>query len=173
MIRLGELYRAACSDLMLAEAHDLPRDTVAYLHDLVARAHNVVYRGRGFDFRRWATDLLANVPRRLRADPTLRVSAMVFYGTFLIFGLIGAARPDLAAQIIGESKLQEMEQMYEKPPSRGNVASGTLATGFYIQHNASIGLNCFALGPDLRRDDVVPALLQRQCNWAWSSAIWP
>ena len=112
VLRLGELYRAACADLMLAEAHDLPRDTVAYLHDLVARAHNVVYRGRGFNFRAWAGDLLAEVPRRLRADPTLRVSALVFYGSFLIFGLIGAARPELAAKVAGESKLEMYEQMY-------------------------------------------------------------
>jgi len=145
VIRLGELYRAACADLMLAEAHDLPRDTVAYLHDLVARAHNVVYRGRGFDFRKWAGDLLANVPRRLRADPALRVSALVFYGSFLVFGLIGAARHDLAVKIVGESTLEQYEQMYAEPHHR-NVAEGSLMTGFYIQHNASIGLSCFAWG---------------------------
>ena len=28
VLRLGELYRAACADLMLAEDHDLPRQTV-------------------------------------------------------------------------------------------------------------------------------------------------
>ncbi len=145
VLRLGELYRAACADLMLAEAHDLPRDTVAYLHDLVARAHNVVYRSRGFDFRKWAADLLANVPRRLRADPTLRVSALVFYGSFLVFGLIGAARQDLAVKIVGESTLEQYEQMYADPHHRG-VTEGSVMTGFYIQHNASIGLSCFAWG---------------------------
>src|SRR5438105_8545878 len=82
VIRLGELYRAACADLMLAEAHDLPRDTVAYLHGLVARAHNAVYRARGFKITKWAADLFANVPRRLRSDPTLRLSGLVFYGSF-------------------------------------------------------------------------------------------
>ncbi len=38
VLRLGALYRAACADLMLAEDHDLPRQTVAYLHALVGRA---------------------------------------------------------------------------------------------------------------------------------------
>ena len=35
VLRLGELYRSACADLMLAESHDLPRDTVAFLTALV------------------------------------------------------------------------------------------------------------------------------------------
>ena len=38
VLRLGQLYRGVCSDLMLAESYDLPRDTVAYLHGLVGRA---------------------------------------------------------------------------------------------------------------------------------------
>ena len=37
ILRLGELYRATCTDLMLAEEHDLPRETVANLHALVRR----------------------------------------------------------------------------------------------------------------------------------------
>src|SRR4051794_25866775 len=65
LIRLAELYRSACADLMLAEAHDLPRDTVAYLHALVARAHNVLYRAQGFRFSRWARELFSSVPRQL------------------------------------------------------------------------------------------------------------
>ena len=53
VLRLGQLYRGVCSDLMLAESYDLPRDTVAYLHGLVGRAHNVLYRAQGFRFRDW------------------------------------------------------------------------------------------------------------------------
>ena len=42
--RFSELYRAACADLALAEAYQLPPKTVDYLHTLVARAHNQMYR---------------------------------------------------------------------------------------------------------------------------------
>jgi len=147
VVRLGELYRAACADLMLAEAHDLPRDTVAYLHDLVARAHNVVYRGRGFHFRRWAGELLATVPRRLRADPMLRFAALAFYGSFLAFALVGAARPELAARVAGAlgTDLDSFEQMYAAPPGSA-VRDDAEMAGFYVQHNAGIGLQCFAWG---------------------------
>src|SRR4051795_10855065 len=66
VFRLGELYRAACTDLMLAEAHDLPREAVGYLHALVGRAHNALYRARGFEFSDWAAVLFGDVPRQLR-----------------------------------------------------------------------------------------------------------
>ncbi len=69
------LSRAACTDLMLAEAHDLPRDTVAYLHGLVGRAHNAVYRGTGFRFSDWGVALFGEVPRQLRSDPAFRIAA--------------------------------------------------------------------------------------------------
>ena len=145
VLRLGELYRAACADLMLAEAHDLPRDTVAYLHALVARGHNAVYRARGFKFSRWAGELFSTVPRRLRSDATLKISALVFFGSFLVFALLGAGRPGFAEQIAGESMLESFEQMYQNTPSRG-LRGDSVATGFYIQHNAGIGLQCFAWG---------------------------
>jgi hypothetical protein len=121
VIRLGELYRAACADLMLAEAHDLPRDTVAYLHALVARAHNTVYRARGFRFATWAGELFHTVPRRLRSDPALRLSALVFYGTFLVFGLLAAARPGFAERVAGEDFVAQLETC---TPSRSARPSG-------------------------------------------------
>src|SRR4051794_38127929 len=90
VLRLGELYRSACTDLMLAEAHDLPREAVYYLHGLVGRAHNAIYRARGFKFSDWAAELFGTVPRLLRGDPALRLATAVFWGAFLICALLGA-----------------------------------------------------------------------------------
>src|SRR4051794_38419640 len=146
VIRLGELYRSACADLMLAEAHDLPRDTVAYLHALVARAHNAVYRARGFHFASWAGELFHTVPRRLRSDPTLRLAALVFYGVFVLFGLLAAARPEFAERVVGADVLEQLEQMYAEPIGPHTQRDESLMAGFYIQHNASIGLQCYAWG---------------------------
>ena len=143
ILRLGSLYRSACADLMLAEAHDLPRDAVAYLHALVGRAHNAVYRTRGFDFSRWAFELFSEVPRRLRADGALRVSALIFYGAFFGVALACYAQPELARGIVGDEDLSKMEAMYSGPLTGRD--DSTMA-GFYIQHNASIGLRCFAWG---------------------------
>ncbi len=154
VLRLGQLYRAACTDLMLAEAHDLPRDTIAYLHDLVGRAHNAVYRAQGFKFADWGKTLFGTVPRRLRTDPALRIAAAIFWGSFLIFGLLAAGRPGFAGKVVGEAMVDQMEQMYAEAfhkdgPDKsdaGRERNDTLMTGFYIQHNTSIGLRCFAWG---------------------------
>jgi uncharacterized membrane protein SpoIIM required for sporulation len=150
ILRLGELYRAACTDLMLAESHDLPRDTVAYLHGLVGRAHNAVYRARGFRFADWGSVLFGEVPRRLRSDPALRVAALAFWGSFLVCALLAAGRPGFAAKVLPEEFVEQMEDMYSQPLDAvrkdGAVRSDTMMTGFYIQHNTSIGLQCYAWG---------------------------
>jgi uncharacterized membrane protein SpoIIM required for sporulation len=150
VLSLGELYRSACTDLMLAEAHDLPRDAVNYLHGLVGRAHNAIYRARGFTFRDWARELFGTVPRLLRGDPALRLAAAVFWGAFLICALRGAGQADFASQVVGEPMLDMMDAMYAEPLSgprkSGGERNDTLMAGFYIQHNASIGLQCFAWG---------------------------
>jgi uncharacterized membrane protein SpoIIM required for sporulation len=150
VLRLGELYRAACTDLMLAESHHLPRETVVYLHALVGRAHNALYRAQGFKFSDWARALFGTVPRQLRRDPALRLAAVTFWGAFLLCGLLAAGRADFAPRVAGEAFLDQLDTMYSEPI--GSARSGavdrndTMMTGFYIQHNASIGLQCFAWG---------------------------
>jgi uncharacterized membrane protein SpoIIM required for sporulation len=150
VLRLGELYRSACTDLMLAEDHDLPRETVAHLQALVARAHNLVYRASGFQFRDLGRALFYWAPRRLRHDPALRLATLVFWGVFLFSALLSAARPDFAPPIVGESNLEQADHDFAQPLS-GKRADGmerndTFMTGFYIQHNATIGLQCYAWG---------------------------
>ena len=151
VLRLGELYRSACADLMLAEVHDLPRDTVAYLHALVGRAHNAVYRAKGFHLADWARVIFDEVPRRLRSDPMLRVAALTFWGLFFLCAFVAAARPGFAAKVVGEHQVEMMEQMYDQPLDGSSTKeklgrNDSMMAGFYIFHNAGIGLSCYAWG---------------------------
>jgi uncharacterized membrane protein SpoIIM required for sporulation len=150
VLRLGELYRAACTDLMLAEAHDLPRDTITYLHGLVGRAHNAVYRAKGFRFTDWGATLFGTVPRLLRSDPALRLAALVFWGGFLLCALLAAGRPGFTETILPAPFVEAMDAMYEEPIDAerkdGASRNDTFMAGFYIQHNTTIGLQCFAWG---------------------------
>ena len=148
ILRLGELYRAACADLMLAEAHDLPRDTVAYLDALIGRAHNAVYQTQGFRWTDWVALIFDEVPRRLRGDVLLRVAALVFWGLFLITAFLGAADPDFTTRVVGATTVEAMEAMYDAPlDGERNVGrNDALMSGFYIYHNAGIGLSCYAWG---------------------------
>jgi uncharacterized membrane protein SpoIIM required for sporulation len=149
VLRLGELYRSACTDLMLAEAHDLPRDTVGYLHTLVGRAHNAVYRAKGFRFADWGSTLFGTVPRQIRSDPAVRLAALVFWGGFLLCALLAAGRPGFAQSLLTEPFIEQMETMYSHPVDQameGRQRQDSVMAGFYIQHNASIGLQCYAFG---------------------------
>jgi uncharacterized membrane protein SpoIIM required for sporulation len=149
-LRLGELYRGVCSDLMLADSYDLPRETVAYLHALVGRAHNSFYRARGFRLRDLGRLLFDSAPRRLRGDPALRLAAAVFVVAFLLCGLLAAGRPGFARQVVGDEFIDQIDQMYSQPVDsmrgEGKARDDTAMAGFYIQHNTSIGLQCFAWG---------------------------
>jgi uncharacterized membrane protein SpoIIM required for sporulation len=150
VLRMAQRYRGVCTDLMLAESYDLPRDTVAYLHGLVGRAHNALYRSQGFRFRDWGRVLFESAPRRLRRDPALGVAALVFVISFLICALVSAAQPEFARQVVGEKFVEAIDHMYSRPieslSTEGAGRDDTAMAGFYIQHNTSIGLKCFAWG---------------------------
>ena len=144
--RFASLYRAACADLALADAYQLPRGTIHYLHQLVGRAHNQLYRSRMFKLRTWSRQLLVDVPQRLFHDNALRLAFCVFWGVFILSGMLSYTRGDFAQVVIGKEMISQMEEQYAEPiAGRDSTVSGFMA-GFYTYHNPSIGLRCFAMG---------------------------
>ncbi len=147
--RLATLYRGACSDLAMSEVYQMPPVTVEYLHRLVARAHNQLYRSRRFDWDRWSRALSVDMPQAIFSDYCVHVAAVIFFGLFALGAILGSAEelfPDFAAQICKQEQLDQLEEMYDKP-LEGNFDSYASMAAFYIQHNTSIGLNCFGKGP--------------------------
>jgi len=150
--RFGSLYRSACADLALAEAYHLPPNTVAYLHQLVGQAHNQLYRSKAFDVSRWAHVMLYEVPQRLYRDNYLRVAFVLFWGLFVAAMALAAMSPGFAERAIGKEEIQQMEAMYSEPVSTLAGSGGNFLNarsgmaGFYIWHNAGIGLRAFAMG---------------------------
>lgn len=149
--RFAALYRAACADLALADAYQLPPGTVQYLHQLVGRAHNQLYRSRMFDLIGWAEQLFIHVPRQLYRDGALRLSFALFWGLFLAGVFLASdvsPAPQFAEDLVGKETLESYEQMHQSSISRDSGPSGfeSGAAGFYIWHNTSIGLQCFAFG---------------------------
>ncbi len=145
--RFAALYRAACADLALADAYQLPPNTVHYLHQLVGRAHNLLYPSRSFDPSAWGDELLYRLPQRLFKDNSLRLAFTVFWGVFLAAMVNAYLSPNRFAEaVVGKPMLQQMDEMYEKPLAGRDPNVNALMAGFYVQHNASIGLKCFAAG---------------------------
>jgi uncharacterized membrane protein SpoIIM required for sporulation len=149
--RLGALYRAACADLALAYSYQLPQNTVQYLHRLVGRAHNQLYRSRRFEFAKWVQILLFEVPKTIFHDRCVQVMFCLFWGLFMLSAYLAyskAAWPDFAEQVLTADGIQSLEKMYEDPidGTRRSGDTNMLMAGFYTQHNTGIGLQCFAWG---------------------------
>ena len=144
--RFAALYRAACADLALSDAYQLPPNTVQYLHQLVGRAHNQLYHSRAFHFADWGREMLLRVPRRLLHDRTLWLAFCIFWGAFLAAAFCAYVSPRFTEEAVGREMMQSMEEMYAKPLARRNANEAGVMAGFYVQHNAGIGLQCFAAG---------------------------
>jgi len=146
LARFAALYRAACADLALADAYQLPPETIDYLHRLVGRAHNQLYRSRTFNVSTWARQLLLDVPRRLFSDNCLRLAFAIFWGAFLLSALMAYTVPGFAEQVTSKDFLARLEEMYTEPVTGlDRLVFGEMA-GFYIFNNTSIGFQCFAFG---------------------------
>ncbi len=116
--RLAMLYRSACSDLAMAEFYQIPPVTVDYLHGLVARAHNQLYRSRQFDWGQWWNVVSVDVPRAIFSDGCVHVAAILFFGLFAISAVLSQSEPEFpkyATRVVGTEGLEQVEEMYEKP----------------------------------------------------------
>lgn len=145
--RFASLYRAACADLALADSYQLPPNTVQYLHRLVGRAHNQLYRSRVFDFASWGRTLLVDVPQRIFSDRCVRVAFCLFWGVFIASAVLAyssALWPEYAEQVISRPGIDQLEEMYKEPIGTPASPMNSIMAGFYIWHNTGIGLKCFA-----------------------------
>ncbi|MEM6655166.1 MAG: stage II sporulation protein M [Planctomycetota bacterium] len=144
------LYRSACADLALADAYQLPAETTRYLHNLVGRAHNLLYRVENAHASDWWEELMQRVPRRLYRDNYLRLAAALFWGGFLASALLASrygAMPNYAETVLGQDQIQQLEQMYAEPTNQGRGLNDNVGmSGFYLWHNTTIGLRCFVMG---------------------------
>jgi uncharacterized membrane protein SpoIIM required for sporulation len=112
---LGQLYRAAASDLALAQ-RDFPRQRVAlYLNQLVGRGHTSLYRGEPLAARRLISFAATGFPRLFRE--TFRFTAMamlLFFIPALLSGFITAARPETAQFLMPGGSQELVDQLREK-----------------------------------------------------------
>jgi uncharacterized membrane protein SpoIIM required for sporulation len=149
--RFAALYRAACADLALAYVYQLPQNTVQYLHRLVGRAHNQLYRSRRFELAKWTRMLIFDVPKLIFHDRCVQIMFCLFWGLFILSAYLAYSKtawPNFAEQVLTTEGIEGLEKMYEKEID-GSQRSGDMNTfmaGYYTQHNTGIGLQCFAWG---------------------------
>ena len=147
--RFSALYRAACTDLSMAEQYQLPPATVEYLHRLVGRAHGLLYRSSRSSIERWVYYCTVITPQSIFRDVCVKVAFIVFFGLFTLSAILAWSEgtfPGYAERILGSDQIEQMENSFNRPLA-GNFDQYVAMSGYYIQHNTSIGLQCFALGP--------------------------
>ncbi len=139
------LYRDACADLALAESYQLPAGTIEYLHSLVAKAHNQLYRSRTVDWQGLFEQIVFETPRQIFREPCVHIATLLFWGLFFCSAFLAYNQsywPTFAEDVVGAEQLESVNSMYSSFEGR-NWSENAFMMGFYIFNNAWIGLSCF------------------------------
>ena len=140
--RLGRLYRAATSDLALAQ-RDFPRHPVtAYLNQLVGQAHAVIYQSEPLALSRLRRFITTGFPRAYRdALPFILAAALLFLLPALAAGLSAALEPTSARWLLpasAQSLLQTIAKgelwtdipIHERPYASAFIMTNNIRVSF-------------------------------------------
>jgi uncharacterized membrane protein SpoIIM required for sporulation len=145
---LARLYRAATSDLALAK-RDFPRNEItAYLNQLVARAHAVVYRSEPLALNRMWRFATRDFPRLFRETWIFTFMAALFFiipgvasgiGTYIQPGLATLLLPPQMHRLI--SIVEDKELWIDIP-----VEERPYISAFIMRNNIQVSVLAFASG---------------------------
>ena len=144
-LEVGHLYRAATSDLAIAQ-RDFKRDAVAErLNDLVAAAHAIVYSeapaSRGRLWRLVARD----VPQSARASLPFTLAAfLIFLVPAVVTFVSGLINPDVAASSLTDAQREELVRRV--PGSEIPVDARPVAGPLIIANNIYVSVLAFGGG---------------------------
>ena len=138
----GALYRDAASDLAIAR-RDFPEDDVtAYLNNLCARAHPLLYRSPPLRAADLAGAFVLGIPRAFRARRGYVLLSLALMAAGAIAGWLAVdLRPDLRASLIPQSGFDQL--------ARGQVSAlpaAPLLGTVIITNNIKVALVCFLGG---------------------------
>jgi uncharacterized membrane protein SpoIIM required for sporulation len=142
---LGVLYRAATSDLALAQRDFSQHRVTTFLNQLVGRAHAAVYRGEPFGWRRVARFFTTTFPRLYRQTLPFTLTALgLFIVPALVAGLL-TARSTEAAEWLGLGPIvTELESgsLWTDIP----ISQRPFASSFIMTNNIQVSFIAFAGG---------------------------
>ncbi len=143
-------YRSACSDLAMANENRLPTSTVRYLHNLVGRCHNQIYRSGGLATKGLFYNVFTFAPQKIMNDVCVQIASLLFFGLFTLSALFASMAhtfPKFAESVLGQEQIDQLEESFVDPlDSTDEQDRYVIMSAFYIQHNTSIGLRCFGEG---------------------------
>ncbi len=144
---LTALYRMTTGDLAFAQTHYRGTTLLLFLHQLVARAHNQIYRPHRFSAKVFDIFIRRDVPRAVREHlPAVTWSIIIFLmGVGL--GLSAVQFDERAASIILPSSV--LNSIYSGQLWTGSIFSvvpSSIASTYLFTSNISVALLAFAGG---------------------------
>ncbi|MBI5849864.1 MAG: stage II sporulation protein M [Planctomycetes bacterium] len=154
LLELPTLHRAALSALSAARAISLDQALLAYLESLAARSHACVHGVRGRPLTALLRFLRESFPRAVRAHGAAVAFATAILALGVVTGFaVTATHPEYYDSIVppglaqGRDPSASTEDLREGLYSDGDLVDAlALFASFLFQHNAQIGILCFALG---------------------------
>lgn len=144
---ISSLYRAATGDLAFAQTHYRGTTLLLFLHQLVARAHNQIYRPHRFSARDAGRFFFNEIPQAVRAHlPAVTWAAIIFF-LGLALGLSAVQFDERAASIILPNNI--LNSIYSGQMWTGSIFSvvpAPVASTFLFTSNISVALLAFAGG---------------------------
>jgi uncharacterized membrane protein SpoIIM required for sporulation len=145
---LGRLYRAAASDLAIAQ-RDFPRHPVTtYLNQLVARAHTLLYRNEPVAFHRLWQYITTGFPRLYRQTFRYTLTAMLLLIIpALIAGLGTAWKPDASSWLL-PGEVQRLKSYIERQELWVDISveERPYTSSFIMQNNIQVAILAFGSG---------------------------
>lgn len=144
-LEVGHLYRAATSDLAIAQ-RDFGRDAVAErLNELVAAAHAIVYSEAPASRGRLWRAVSRDIPRSARASLPFTLAAFaIFLVPAILTFAAGLASPDIAAGSLPEAQREELVRRV--PGSEIPVDARPVAGPLIIANNLWVSVQAFGGG---------------------------
>ncbi len=144
---LGEVYRATTGDLAYAQTHYRGTTLLLFLHQLVVRAHNQIYRPHRLSPQVLGRFFLQEIPQAVRASLKEVTWAAIVFLMGIALGLSAVQFDERAASVILPSSI--LNSIYSGQMWTGSIFSvvpAPVASTALFTNNISVALLAFAGG---------------------------
>jgi uncharacterized membrane protein SpoIIM required for sporulation len=144
---LSAAYRATTGDLAFAQTHFRGTTVLLFLHQLVARAHNQIYRARTVSLGEAVTFFRREIPEAVRQHLLAVNWAALIFVTGVMLGLSAVQFDERAASIILPTSI--LDSIYSGHMWTGplfSVVPAPVASTMLFTNNISVALLAFAGG---------------------------
>jgi uncharacterized membrane protein SpoIIM required for sporulation len=141
------LYRATTADLAFAQTHYRGTTLLLFLHQLVARGHNQIYRPHRFSIGAVADFFRNEIPQAVREHVQALTWSMIVFLLGAALGLSAVQFDERAASVILPTRV--LDSIYSGHMWTGSVFSvvpAPVASTFLFTSNISVALLAFAGG---------------------------